>query len=186
MDNREISSKIKLIAKGDNNALVCVYEAMKTQVYGLALGILKDRELAEDVMQTTFLKLKTNAEQFQKATSGKAWLLKIAQNSAYDCLRKRREVLCDDLSVLEYENNPDNDMDRVTDSIVIQEALKVLDPEENQIVFLHLYCDLKHREVGRILGIPTGTAGRKYSQAISKLKSSITLESFNKSEEAYV
>jgi len=80
----------------------------------------------------------------------------------------------DDPGILAEAAMYDGDIEKATDSLVLREAMKILTPEENQIVLLHLYSGLKHRETAKILGIPPGTVGRRYSEAINKLKSSVT------------
>lgn len=178
MDKLEINRRIRFVAQGDADALASLYVELRKSVYGLALSVLKDRGLAEDVMQTTFLKLRLNADKFTRGSEGKAWILRIARNEAYDCIRKRREVLEGDIG----EDGPaecgssDEEIEGATDSVVLRQAMKVLSPDESQVVFLHLYCDLKHKDVADMMNIPTGTAGRIYSEAIKKLRQSVKIE----------
>jgi RNA polymerase sigma-70 factor (ECF subfamily) len=178
MDKSEINRKIRLVAQGDADALASLYVELRKGVYGLALSILRDRGLAEDCMQNTFLKIRLNAEKFDKGDEGKAWILRIARNEAYDCLRKQRDVPTDDLEaeIQPMSAESDDEIARATNSIVLRQAMKVLSTVENQVVYLHLYCDLKHKDVAEMMEIPVGTAGRIYSEAIGKLRRTVAMK----------
>ena len=178
MDKLEINRNIRLVAQGDADALASLYVELRKSVYGLALSVLRDRGLAEDCMQTTFLKLRLNADKFTKGVEGKAWILRIARNEAYDCVRKRRDVPADylDEEGLAEFGSSDEEIERATDSVVLRQAMKVLNRNENQVVYLHLYCDLKHKDVAEMMDIPVGTIGRIYSEAIGKLRRSVAIK----------
>jgi RNA polymerase sigma-70 factor (ECF subfamily) len=177
MEKAEINRLIGLVAGGDPDALAALYLALRPAVFGIALGILRDRGLAEDVMQTTFVKLQLGADKFARAEDGRAWIMKIARNEALDVWRKRREVPTGDLEATMAADDSDDWMDRASSSAILREAMRLLDPDEHQAVYLHLICDLRHKDVAALMGIPAGSAGRVYSEAIRKLRSSQALRS---------
>ena len=74
-------------------------------------------------------------------------------------------------------DDSDDWMDGASSSAILREAMRLLDPDEHQAVYLHLICDLRHKDVAALMGIPAGSAGRVYSEAIRKLRSSQALRS---------
>ena len=63
------------------------YEQYKSGIFRFALSILKDAQLAEDVLQEVFLRLLTGKYTVESGRE-KAWLYRVARNCCYDILRK--------------------------------------------------------------------------------------------------
>ena len=60
--------------------------------------------------------------------------------------------------------------------MLLQVAMKVLSDEQQQIVMLHAVAGMKHREIARLLDMPTATVLSKYSRAIKKLRIAMEAE----------
>ncbi|MCC7347137.1 MAG: sigma-70 family RNA polymerase sigma factor [Variibacter sp.] len=84
-------------AKGDAEAFERLYAATRAKLYGVALRILRRADLAEEVLQETFVKVWRNAGDFnpQKA-SPITWMVAIARNGALDLVRKKSEAAIED------------------------------------------------------------------------------------------
>src|SRR5512138_2520209 len=79
---------VALVAKGDQNAFLLIYDRYAKYVYGLALRILSNEMLAEEATQDTFLKLWSRARQYlAERGSLRVWLLTIARRTALDRIR---------------------------------------------------------------------------------------------------
>ena len=118
-------------------------------------------------MQTTYLYVKKGISTYRSGTNARAWLLQIAKNVALnDLKKKKREIPTENVEMGSYEYTG-----TVTDVME-----KVLSEEEQRIVTLHVLWKYKHREIGEILGCPTGTVTSKYKRAIEKLKKSLKEE----------
>ena len=91
------------VAKGDQAAFERLYGATRAKLYGVALRILRRHDLADEVMQETYLKIWNSAGQFDPALSSPiTWMVAIARNRAIDQVRKKTEVSIDeDPAVLE-------------------------------------------------------------------------------------
>jgi RNA polymerase sigma-70 factor (ECF subfamily) len=88
------------VAQGDQQAFVSLYDRYSSRVYGLALRMMGERMVAEEVTQDVFVKLWSRAHRYQPAQGAfVAWLLTITRNTALDRLRgeRRRPLLSDDL-----------------------------------------------------------------------------------------
>ncbi|MBR2673943.1 MAG: RNA polymerase sigma factor [Mogibacterium sp.] len=155
------------MAAGDGAAFKELYEQTSSAVYGFALSILKNKHDAEDVMHDAFIKAYTAAVTYKPMGKPLAWLLTIVRNLCYS--RIRAGGVCEDLS--EYQDLACVDESgNVLDRLILQEALSKLDFEERQIVILHSLTGLKHREIGEIMDLPTGTVLSKYNRSLKKLK----------------
>ena len=92
---------INQIAKGNNEALEKLYILYKTNVFRVALVILEDPFLAEDVVQETFVKIKQNAKTFRYGNNEKGWIMTIARNVAIDILNKHKKEIVLESSIEE-------------------------------------------------------------------------------------
>src|SRR5580700_1441503 len=85
------------VAKGDTAAFERLYEATRAKLYGVLLRILGKPELAEEVMQETYLKVWTMADKFNPAIATPiTWMVALARNRAIDIMRKKTEVSIED------------------------------------------------------------------------------------------
>ncbi len=172
MENTSLDVCIQKILMDDMDGLRQLYEMMDKSVYMLALSILHDKEMAQDVLQDTFIKVKTSAHTYRPGTNPKAWILTIARNLAITQLRKRKnETLCEDIFYQEDNMQtpfvvPSKD---VENSLLVESALSVLNDSEREIVSLYIVGGLKHREISSMLNIPLGSVLWKYNNALKKM-----------------
>lgn len=100
---------IDRIAKGDDAALEKLFLMYKTKVFRVALAILSDPYLAEDVVQETVIRIQQTAKTYQFRNSEREWIMTIARNIAIDTLRKRqREIVQEEIRAekLTTDDNP--------------------------------------------------------------------------------
>ena len=79
---------IEAFQSGDEFAFVSLYNRYKDAVYAFCVKMLLNKELAQDVMQDTFLRVYENRERLMKTDSFKAWLFTIARNQCLNQLRR--------------------------------------------------------------------------------------------------
>jgi Sigma-70 region 2 len=85
------------VAKGDQAAFERLYAATRTKLYGVVLRILRRSDLADEVIQETYLKIWHNAGSFDpKLATPITWMVAIARNRALDLVRKKRESSIED------------------------------------------------------------------------------------------
>lgn len=162
----ELSNSLK---NGDESALAGIYEETNRLVFSIALGVLKNTQLAEDVMQDTFLKVRSSIDYYQAGTNFGAWIGQVAKNLALMEYRKRKkEILVDPneksymFGTVSYEFKEANP--------ILAAALEILDDDEREVVMLHVNSDLKHREIAELINKPIGTVLWLYNRAIKKLR----------------
>src|ERR1700751_3092460 len=84
---------IAAVAKGDEAAFERLYVATRAKLYGVVLRILRRQELAEEIIQETYVKIWNSAGQFNpELASPITWMTSIARNRAIDLVRKKSEA----------------------------------------------------------------------------------------------
>jgi RNA polymerase sigma-70 factor, ECF subfamily len=151
----------------ENHKFSSVYQSLKRPVFLLALSILRDNALAEDVMQQTFLNMMEHAGSVRPGTNEKALVMTIAHNLALNCLKKRGHEELGLDGYLENETGGETDM---TGSADFTRALSQLDEQERAVVTLKAVCGFRHAQIAKIVGITTVDSRAKYSRALKKLK----------------
>ncbi|MGC1377055.1 MAG: sigma-70 family RNA polymerase sigma factor [Anaerolineales bacterium] len=175
MTNPDDNELVAKVAKGDERAFLALYDRHSSHVYALALRILRDPILAEEVTQDTFLKLWSRARLYL-AERGTllVWLLTITHRTALDRLRleARRPILSDGNDPEElWQNIPEQDTS--TDESrwrSIYFAVGSLSPEHRQVIELAYYQGMSQSEIAETLGWPLGTVKTRLRAAMQQLR----------------
>ena len=161
------------LAAGEKAAFDEIYRATRRTVYYIALSYVRERMLAEDVMQTTYLKVLGNASRYKKGTNASAWIARIARNEAIDLLRRRAR----ELSVDERENPLPFGTQNVDDyGLLIDLARRILKQEEFSVLMLAATEGYKRREIAQMLSMPLPTVSWHYARAVKKLQHALQEE----------
>jgi RNA polymerase sigma-70 factor (ECF subfamily) len=166
MNDQELRTHIARIARGDMAAFDEVYADMKTPVYTVILRTLRDRQLAEDVLQEVFIKLYRQPPTGVRAA--RAYLFRMARNSALDVLRRQLLVEGDEAFDLVPEDAPPDGGAGLR--MDLEAALRCLSVNDRQIVTLHTLGGLRFREIAELMHMPLGTVLWRYRRAIERLR----------------
>jgi len=159
---------IAALKQKDEKAFEYIYNSTKASVYSIILSIIKDRSLAEDVMQETYIKMLSYINKYKIGTNFRNWLLTIARNTALDYYRKRKNEILVDISENEFLL-PHKESNTV-EKLQAEELLNVLTIEEREIVMLRIVDNIKHKDISIIVNKPLGTVLWIYNKAIKKMK----------------
>ncbi len=168
-DYAEEEKLLAQIGADDKDAFRKLYQLHAKTIYAYALSILKSHHNAEEVMQETFLKIRSAAHLYQPMGKPLAWIFKITKNFCMMQLRKDRRYCSKEFEDMENNHFLSYEMD-AEDRIVLQAALEILAEEERTIILLHAVDGLKHREIAEILGKPLSTVLSKYHRGLKKLQ----------------
>jgi RNA polymerase sigma-70 factor, ECF subfamily len=185
------------LVRGDASALAELYDRHADIVFRAAYRRLGDRQLAEEVVQDTWLTLWDRAQLFDpSAGSLVAWLSTIARNRAVDRLRslaRRPGTL--PLSAV-FATDPDDDQvlasgqvlmadDRahdpqlVLDELVLRDvmlhALSSIPTDERRVLELAYYAELTQPEIAQRLGWPLGTVKTRTRRALLRLRATVSV-----------
>jgi RNA polymerase sigma-70 factor (ECF subfamily) len=159
----------KKIAEEDQAAFEKLYQITERSVYSLALSILRNHDDAMDVVQDTYLKIRSAAHLYIPMGKPLAWIFTITRNLAMSEMRLQKKS--DRMQLEDLEDSLS--FSYVTDSedkLVLKAALSVLDMQEREIILLHAVSGFKHREIAADLNLPLSTVLSKYSRGLDKLK----------------
>ncbi len=162
-----LDNQMTKLAAGDMSAFDEIYRETKGAVYYIALSVVRERMLAEDVMQNCYLKVIGNASRYRSGSNALAWIAKIARNEALNMTKKRsREYSVDEREQAAIFGTQDHgDYGALTDL-----ARKILSADEFSILILVAAEKYKRREVAQMLDMPIATVTWRYNRAIAKMK----------------
>jgi RNA polymerase sigma-70 factor (ECF subfamily) len=153
------------------DALDQLYHRYVGRVFNLGVRLLGDRQLAEELVQETFLRLWRNAESFDpKRGSVAAFVLTMARRIAIDLWRRP--------SSRPFEPEPPDTLaaaqsdkvDSLLTAVAVNEAMATLSPQHREVLELSYRGDLKQTDIAQILGIPLGTVKTRSYYALRALK----------------
>ncbi len=160
----------------EESALQIIYDRYHRLVFTIALRIVGDRELAEEVVQDVFQAVWQSASSFQPNGNVSAWLIGITRHRAIDATRSRRfrsrarEDLLDDERLNGAAGAAQNDTDMLMLRAVMHTALAELPTAQRQAIELGYYGGLTHTEIAARLGEPVGTIKSRMRMGLMKLR----------------
>lgn len=152
MDFTSEQELIEELQRGSQSAFAVVYQSYAAGVFAYCLKILADRQLAEDVVQETFLKVQQHARSIQRNESFRSWIFRIARNEALMQLRKRRlDGQLEDESIWN-EDTPHQQLIALERSEIINGLLDNLKHEYREVLVLLAYENMSYAEIAAITG----------------------------------
>ena len=195
-ESQSDSSLIRQLVEGSQDALAGLYDRHAQAVFVAALRVSRDREVAAEVVQETFLTLWNRAERFDASRGALiAWLQVIARNRAIDHLRSagRHDRAAtfssfdrdgwDDQATVEWltstgeligaagaEPGPEMALADKETREVIQDALISLAPLERRVIELAYGTGMSQSEIAEHLGWPLGTVKTRTRRGLRHIR----------------
>lgn len=158
---------------GDAEAFAKVYDTFVTPIYRYIFYKVK-REDVEDLVETLFLKAWENVKRYKKRDKSgfKSWIFRIAHNLVVDHYRVTREHAGLDprLSDTKKEANPLKLANETLNNDRLQEAIKELKPNYQQVIILKFLNELSNEEISGILKKSEGSVRILQFRALKALK----------------
>jgi RNA polymerase sigma-70 factor (ECF subfamily) len=170
---------------GDAEAFRSLVVRHQRKVYAVALGIVKDPDLAWDVAQEAFLRVHQHLAEFKGESAFSTWVMRIGHHLAIDALRRERSAArepIDDVREQDLEDaaegvlasplagNPQAGALRRELLAKIQDALAQLPVAHREILVLRELEGLSYEELAERLGIPKGTVMSRLFHARKKMQ----------------
>lgn len=165
---------------GDGQAFEQLLNKYLSSVYNFVFQMARDREVADDIVQETFIKAWKHLADFDRERSFKTWLFTIAKHTAFDCFKKKKALpfsAFDDGeggSVFEEVGGdqvlPDEILGREEAVADLDRALAKLPDGSRNILLLAYREDLSLQEIAEVLGEPYNTVKSRHNRAIRKLR----------------
>lgn len=193
---------VREVAAGSQDALAALYDRYGDAVFAAAVRLTSDRQVAEEVVQETFLALWNRAELFDPGTGSlAAWLHTIARNRTVDRLRAagRRPNLVpisaasgsDEADGAALERivatgrvlggadlgpGPEGELAGAELRGLIKRALDELPEQERTAIVLAYSAELSQSEIAARLGWPLGTVKTRTRRALLRLREALAGE----------
>lgn len=176
---KEVSDQdlIKKIAKGDSKAFESLFNKYEDLVYGVSCKLIKDRAKAEDMTQTTWIKVLTESKNFTadytSKNSVKAWIMKINRNLIIDQFRSEKKWASVDIDdAPEISDDHDIQIDQMIDLEKKEKFTHVfsqLDEREKVVLTMVLVDERNYAEISRELNLSVGAVKTIVFRAKNKL-----------------
>lgn len=151
-----------------------IYREYAQTVYRYLLSRCGDPDIAEELTQETFYQAVRSAGKFNGSCSVLTWLCAIAKNKLLEYFRKKnRELPISDAN--ECTVTPAEAKILASESRVeLMKALRQLDPDVREVIYMRLFGELSFREIGEVVGRSENWARVTYYRGKERLKKNIT------------
>ena len=177
---------VALAKQGNELAYRELIRRYERPVFSLIYRMVRNRELAEDLSQETFIKVLNAVQSYRPEFKFSSWVFKIANNAAIDHLRRR------ELDTLSLEGSPHAETPEMIEATALQitertetaleevqnrelggqieEAIERLRPEYRSCILLRHVEGRTYEEIADILGLPLGTVKTYIHRARNELR----------------
>jgi RNA polymerase sigma-70 factor (ECF subfamily) len=170
------------LEKGDEQAFRQLVERHQDRIFGYLVGMVKDRAVANDIFQDTFVRVINAMQDGSYSHEGKwlSWVMSIARNAAIDHMRKQEkwadmphdpddgrsfwETLEDDSPYA------DEELHRAEQREWLDEHIEQLAPEQREVLHLRQETDLTFREIAELQDVSINTALGRMRYALKNLR----------------
>ncbi len=181
---------IQLYKRGDESAFAELLGRYKTKVYTTIYMIVKDRYIAEDLFQETFIKVvnRLTAGTYNEEGKFGMWVSRIAHNLAIDHFRRQKRY---PMILTEDGKNVFNTLDFTEDSVedlkvkqdthaVLKQLIQTLPEAQREVLIMRHYAEMNFKDIAEATGVSINTALGRMRYALINLR-----KKFKESEFAY-
>ncbi len=188
VDYRNLSDQevIARALQGRETAYRELIDRYQKPVFSLVYRLVRDRELAEDLAQETFIKVLNALDRYDPRYKFSSWIFKIAHNTALDQLRKKElatlsldgsphatdaeEVDATVLTAIASDETPEDYAANRELGTVLERAIATLRPEYRTAIILWHVEGRPYDEIAEIMGVPLGTVKTYIHRARGELR----------------
>ncbi|WP_372593519.1 sigma-70 family RNA polymerase sigma factor [Actinotalea sp.] len=170
------------VALGDEDAFELLYARIAGPVFGLAVRILRDRDLAQDVAQEVLGEVWRLAARFDpERGTAMGWVLTMAHRRAVDRVR-REEVRTATISkeaatwVAADHDVVVDTLERQWDAALVRRAMGTLTTIQREAIELAFFRGYTHQQVSAALDVPLGTAKTRIRDGLIRLRDAMGVE----------
>ncbi len=172
---------VKRFILGDNSAIEILIKRHKNRVFTYIVLIVKNRQLAEDIFQDTFIKVIKSLQEGKYRDNGKfvSWVIRIAHNLTIDHFRKEKQI--NTYSNEDYEADIFNSKklsdgtieDLLMEKQIVREVrllIEELPEDQKQVILLRHYGGLSFKEIAEQTDVSINTALGRMRYALINLR----------------
>ena len=183
-DPQQLRSLLAAVARREAAAFRALYDATSPKLFGFALRILNRKELAEEVLQESFVSVWNNAGSYQAGLAAPmTWMTTIVRNRAYDLLRRADATVEIDANTFDkdvmeaLESSDPSPFDALSmdgEAKALAQCFSRLEGLHRQAIALAFYHDLSHSEVAERMQLPLGTVKTWVRRGLERLRTCLT------------
>lgn len=154
----QLCAAVVRCAAGDRAALRVIYDLEAPRMTGVAMRLLRRKDLAEEAVHDAFMRVWRGAKGFDPARGmARPWLYAVVRNRALTILRDERRFESEE-SADTPAPEPEAAVNQLPESSALRRCLEQLDPPKRAAVVLSYVHGMSHGEIAGKLGVPLGTA----------------------------
>lgn len=156
----------------DKAAFAELYDNYSAALLGVVLKITRNREIAEDVLQESFVKIWKNIDSYNEERAALfTWMLNIARNDAIDKIRTKAyrtetQNIEESVDIVDRDNN----VELRQDSLDMKRLVAKLNPQQKEVIDAVYFNGYTHEEASEVLNIPLGTLKTRVRAAMKELR----------------
>ena len=184
MDNLLLMTDEELVAsyaEGNNSAFEVLLSRHKQSLFSYILYVVRNRDLADDIFQDTFIKAISTIKQGKYTENGKfrAWITRIAHNLIIDYFRQERteNTVSNDDYEFDLFNNPKLCDDTIEATLVktqvlddVKKLVEFLPESQREVLNMRYYQDMSFKEIADRTGVSINTALGRMRYAIMNMR----------------
>lgn len=166
---------------GNHNSFEILLNRHQGRVYSYILMLVKDKQLADDLFQDTFMKIIRTLNSGAYKEEGKfiQWAMRIAHNLIIDHFRKSKRLPTvdsqfDDISVVRQTNHagPSIEERLITEQIHedLRKMIGFLPEEQREVLYLRLYAEMSFKDIAETTGVSINTALGRMRYALINMR----------------
>ncbi len=166
---------------GDNTAFDTLLKRHQQRVFTYILNIVKNKDIADDIFQETFVKAITTIKQGRYTESGKfsAWLMRIAHNIIIDFFRqeKSENTISADQEETDVLNRRDLSEENIEDILVtsqihtdVRRIMDSLPEAQREVLDMRFYRNMSFKEIAEATGVSINTALGRMRYAVLNMR----------------
>ncbi|MCQ2250784.1 MAG: sigma-70 family RNA polymerase sigma factor [Bacteroidales bacterium] len=172
------------IAEGDDNCIKTLFERHKSKVFTYIMLNVKDRELAEDIFQETFIKVIKSLRKGRYMDKGifLSWVVRISHNLIIDHYRREKhlKMTSSDQSEADLFNSKKFAESNIEDKMVqnriefeVRQLINELPDDQKEVILLRHYGEMSFKEIAEQTGVSINTALGRMRYALINLRKMI-------------
>jgi len=167
----EDAELLEAVARQDQSAMAALFDKYARLVYSIALRVLREPDLAEDVMQEVLLQVWRQPGGFvaQRGSLG-AWLAVVARNRSIDVIRRRSHLTPLEDIVLPEPRNLQRAVEENHLMDQVRVAVETLPREQQSPLHMAYFEGLTHTEISERTGTPLGTVKTRIRAALATVR----------------
>jgi len=169
--------------KGDDKGFSVLYNKYKNRVFGFLFKMTGERNVAEDLLQETFLAAYRNAFQFDRTRSFLSWLFGIAHKRTIDYFRHAKVEIDHRQDAMESVGSrieaPDEELANENVRRIVNSAVENLDPFQRDVFLLRELGGVPFKEIAEIMKCPINTALGRMRLALRNIRKDLEKRGIN-------